>query len=152
MHDWDFTTPDGDTLRGMDDLTRQAQSTTSRCPVPPSWPISRRQTIADLRGWAPLVALQVEYGLVERDLLPMAREMGLCAVPSSPLAGDVLTGKYTRADQTAAEPVPARAATSLSAGSPNATSASPGSWPTSPGKSAAPPPRPGSPGRCGTPP
>jgi aryl-alcohol dehydrogenase-like predicted oxidoreductase len=60
------------------------------------------QTIADLRGWSPLVALQIEYSLiertVERDLIPMATELGLGVVPWSPLGSGVLTGKYTRAD------------------------------------------------------
>jgi aryl-alcohol dehydrogenase-like predicted oxidoreductase len=68
----------------------------------PAWQVSRMQAIADLRGWSPLVALQIEYSLnertVERDLIPMAREMGLGVVPWSPLAGGVLTGKYSRAD------------------------------------------------------
>jgi aryl-alcohol dehydrogenase-like predicted oxidoreductase len=48
------------------------------------------------------VALQVEYSLVqrtpERELLPMARALGLGVLPWSPLAGGVLAGKYTRAD------------------------------------------------------
>ncbi len=60
------------------------------------------QVIADLRGWAPLVALQIEYSLiertVERDLIPMAREMGLGVIAWSPLASGVLTGKYSHAD------------------------------------------------------
>jgi aryl-alcohol dehydrogenase-like predicted oxidoreductase len=49
-----------------------------------------------------LVALQIEYSLiertVERELIPMARELGLGVVPWSPLASGVLTGKYTQAD------------------------------------------------------
>lgn len=68
----------------------------------PAWQVSRMQAIADLRGWTPLVALQIEYNLAERtgerDLIPMAREMGLGVVPYSPLAGGVLTGKYSRDD------------------------------------------------------
>src|SRR3546814_8770499 len=60
------------------------------------------QTIAELRGWSPLIALQVEYSLiertVERDLIPMAREMGLGVIPWSPLASGVLTGKYQQSD------------------------------------------------------
>jgi aryl-alcohol dehydrogenase-like predicted oxidoreductase len=58
--------------------------------------------IAELRGWGPLVALQIPYNLiertVERDLIPMAEEMGLGVTCWSPLGGGVLTGKYTRAD------------------------------------------------------
>lgn len=60
------------------------------------------QAIADLRGWSPLIALQIEYSLiertVERDLIPMAKEMDLGVIPWSPLASGVLSGKYTRDD------------------------------------------------------
>ncbi len=75
----------------------------------PAWQVSRMQTIADLRGWSPLVALEIEYSLIERtgerDLIPMAREMGLGVVPFSPLGGGVLTGKYGRDDLNPAGPV-----------------------------------------------
>lgn len=72
----------------------------------PAWQVSRMQAIADLRGWAPLAALQIPYNLVERtverDLIPMAAAVGLGVTCWSPLAGGVLTGKYTRADLEAA--------------------------------------------------
>ncbi|WP_370938373.1 aldo/keto reductase [Amycolatopsis sp. cg13] len=114
LHVWDFTTPVEEILRGMDDLVRQGKILYVAMSTAPAWQISRMQAIADLRGWAPLVALQVEYSLVERtgerDLLPMAREMGLGVVPFSPLGGGVLTGKYTRADLTAADPAPGESA------------------------------------------
>ena len=68
----------------------------------PAWQVARMQTMADLRGWSPLVALQIEYSLiertVERDLIPMAAELGLGVIPWSPLASGVLAGKYNRAD------------------------------------------------------
>jgi len=64
------------------------------------------QAIAELRGWAPLIALQIPYSLaertVEREFMPMAAEMGLGVLPWSPLAGGVLSGKYTREDLAAA--------------------------------------------------
>lgn len=48
----------------------------------------------------PLIALQIEYSLIERtvegELLPMARELGLGVTPWSPLRGGALSGKYTR--------------------------------------------------------
>ncbi|MFT4196895.1 MAG: aldo/keto reductase, partial [Pseudoxanthomonas sp.] len=68
----------------------------------PAWQVARMQTLAELRGWSPLVALQIEYSLaqrtVERELLPMAAELGLSVLAWSPLAMGVLTGKYNRAD------------------------------------------------------
>ncbi|WP_210594002.1 aldo/keto reductase [Streptomyces sp. GESEQ-35] len=105
LHVWDFTTPVEEILRGMDDLVRQGKVLYVAISNTPAWQVSRMQAIADLRGWSPLVALQIEYNLIERsgerDLIPMAREMGLGVIPFSPLAGGVLTGKYTRDDLTA---------------------------------------------------
>ncbi|MFG2722421.1 aldo/keto reductase [Streptomyces sp. NPDC048416] len=110
LHVWDFTTPVEEILRGLDDLVRQGKVLYVAMSNVPAWQISRMQAIADLRGWAPLVALQIEYSLIERtgerDLIPMAREMGLGVVPYSPLGGGLLTGKYSRADLTGADPAP----------------------------------------------
>ncbi|MGP3955103.1 aldo/keto reductase [Nonomuraea sp. 3N208] len=102
LHAWDFTTPAEEILRAMDDLVRMGKVLYVGISDTPAWQVSRMQAIAELRGWAPLIALQIEYSLaqrtVERDLIPMAREMGLGVIPWSPLASGVLTGKYTRAD------------------------------------------------------
>ncbi|MEU6560752.1 aldo/keto reductase [Nocardia nova] len=102
LHAWDFTTPVEEVLRGMDDLVRQGKVLYVAISDTPAWQVARMQTIADLRGWSPLVALQVEYSLIERtvehDLFPMARELGLGVIPWSPLGSGVLTGKYTAAD------------------------------------------------------
>lgn len=102
LHVWDFLTPVEEILRGMDDLVRQGKVLYLAMSTAPAWQIARMQTIAELRGWSPLVALQIEYNLVQRggelDLIPMAQEMGLGVVPFSPLAGGGLTGKYRRAD------------------------------------------------------
>ncbi|MFC3996230.1 aldo/keto reductase [Nocardiopsis sediminis] len=97
-----MTTPVEEILRGMDDLVRQGKVLYVGISNTPAWQVSRMQAIAGLRGWSPLVGLQIEYNLIERtgerDLIPMAREMGLGVVPYSPLAGGVLTGKYSRDD------------------------------------------------------
>ncbi|NKY52203.1 aldo/keto reductase [Nocardia vermiculata] len=102
LHAWDFTTPVEEVLRGMDDLVRQGKVLYVAISDTPAWQVSRMQAIADLRGWSPLVALQVEYNLIERtvehDLFPMARELGLGVIPWSPLGSGVLTGKYSAAD------------------------------------------------------
>ncbi|MFC2253255.1 aldo/keto reductase [Labrys portucalensis] len=102
LHAWDFTTPVEEVLRGLDDLVRSGKIVYAGISDAPAWQIARMQTIADLRGWAPLIALQVEYNLIERtierELVPMARELGLGVIPWSPLASGVLAGKYSRAD------------------------------------------------------
>ncbi len=102
LHVWDFTTSAEEILRGLDDLVRQGKVHYVAMSSVPAWEISRMQAIADLRGWSPLVALQVEYSLInraaERDLIPMARAVGLGVTPFSPIGGGVLAGRYNRAD------------------------------------------------------
>lgn len=102
LHVWDDTTPVDETLRALDDLVRQGKILYVAVCNAPAWQVARMQTIADLRAWSPLVALQIEYNLIERggerDLIPMARELGLGVIPYSPLGGGVLTGKYGRDD------------------------------------------------------
>ncbi|MFD9700702.1 aldo/keto reductase [Lentzea sp. NPDC059081] len=104
VHVWDFATPAEEVLRGLDDLVRQGKVLYVAMSNAPAWEISRLQAIADLRGWSPLMALQVEYSLInrdaERDLIPMARALGLGVAPYSPLGGGVLSGKYRRSDLT----------------------------------------------------
>ncbi|MEU6971915.1 aldo/keto reductase [Kitasatospora aureofaciens] len=106
LHVWDFRTPAEEVLRGLDDLVRQGKVLYVAISNTPAWQVSRMQAIADLRGWSPLVALQLEYSLIERtaerDLIPMARELGLGVVPYSPLGGGVLSGKYSLNDVTSA--------------------------------------------------
>ncbi|MFT3763781.1 MAG: aldo/keto reductase [Pseudoxanthomonas sp.] len=102
LHIWDGTTPVEEIMRGFDDLVRAGKIVYAGISDTPAWQVARMQTLADLRGWSPLVALQIEYSLaqrtVERELLPMAAELGLSVLAWSPLAMGVLTGKYTRAD------------------------------------------------------
>jgi aryl-alcohol dehydrogenase-like predicted oxidoreductase len=102
VHAWDGTTPVDEVMRAMDDLVRAGKVLYVGISDTPAWQVARMQTMADLRGWSPLVALQIEYSLiertVERDLIPMAAELGLGVIPWSPLASGVLAGKYTRAD------------------------------------------------------
>ncbi|MFL6072320.1 MAG: aldo/keto reductase [Mycobacteriales bacterium] len=102
LHLWEGSTPVEEVLRAMDDLVRAGKVLYVGVSDIPAWQASRMQAIADLRGWSPLAALQIPYNLVERtverDLIPMAATMGMGVVCWSPLAGGVLTGKYSRAD------------------------------------------------------
>jgi aryl-alcohol dehydrogenase-like predicted oxidoreductase len=102
MHCWDKFTPIEETLRALDDLVRAGKVRYIGFSDTPAWKVAEAQTTARLRGWAPLVALQIEYSLLERtvegELIPMARELGLGVTPWSPLRGGALSGKYTRAN------------------------------------------------------
>jgi aryl-alcohol dehydrogenase-like predicted oxidoreductase len=102
LHVWDGRTPVDEILRAFDDLVRTGKVLYVGLSDTPAWQASRMQAIADLRGWTRFAALQVPYNLtertVERELLPMAREMGMGVLPWSPLAGGVLSGKYRAQD------------------------------------------------------
>lgn len=98
LHMWDNSTPADEILRAFDDLVRQGKILYIAVSDTPAWQISRLQMMADLRGWSQFIALQAEYSLLqrttERDLIPMASEMGLGVMPWSPLRGGLLSGKY----------------------------------------------------------
>ncbi len=100
LHFWDRHTPVDETMRSLDDLVRAGKVRYVGFSDTPAWKCAQAQMIAEMRGWTPLIALQIEYSLLERtvegELLPMARELGMGVTPWSPLKGGILTGKYAR--------------------------------------------------------
>ncbi len=102
LHVWDDTTPIDEVMRGLDDLVAAGKILYIAVSDTPAWRIAQANTLAELRGWSRFIALQVEYNLAlrdaERDLLPMAVELGLGVLPWSPLASGLLSGKYGRED------------------------------------------------------
>ena len=98
LHIWDQLTPVEEVMRAFDDLVRAGKVLYTGVSDAPAWWIARANTLAELRDWSPFVGLQIEYHLIERtperELLPMAKSLGLGVMAWSPLAGGVLTGKY----------------------------------------------------------
>jgi aryl-alcohol dehydrogenase-like predicted oxidoreductase len=103
LHIWDDLTPIDEILRGIDDLIRQGKVNYAAISDTPAWIVSKGNTLAELMGWSPFIALQVEYSLLqrtpERDLMPMAKHYGMTVTPWAPLAGGALTGKYLKGGQ-----------------------------------------------------
>jgi aryl-alcohol dehydrogenase-like predicted oxidoreductase len=103
MHAWDKTTPIDETMRALDTLVEQGKVRYLGFSDTPAWKVAQAQTMAELRAWSPLVALQIEYSLLQRtvegELVPMAQELGLGITPWGPLRGGALSGKYKREDQ-----------------------------------------------------
>lgn len=100
LHNWDRNTPIDETLRALDDLVREGTVRYIGFSNTPAWVTAQAQTMALLRGWTPLIALQVEYSLlartVEAELVPLALDQGMALVPWSPLRNGFLSGKYRR--------------------------------------------------------
>ncbi|MFV3128737.1 aldo/keto reductase [Niveispirillum sp. KHB5.9] len=107
VHMPDGVTPVEEIMRGLDDLTRSGKIHHAGLSDFPAWRIATAATLSDLRGWAGVAAIQIEYSLVERtaerELLPMADAFGLGVVGWSPLGGGLLTGKYRRGEKGRAE-------------------------------------------------
>ncbi len=98
VHVRDFMTPIEEVMRGLDDLVRQGKVLYVGISDTPAWEVARANTLAALRGWTPFIGLQVRYSLldraVERELLPMAKELDLAVTPWDTLGSGILTGKY----------------------------------------------------------
>lgn len=98
LHAWDYLTPVEEVMRALDDVVRAGKVLYVGISDAPAWVVSQANTLADLRGWTPFVALQIKYSLIERtperDLLPMARAFDLAVTPWASLGAGLLTGKF----------------------------------------------------------
>jgi aryl-alcohol dehydrogenase-like predicted oxidoreductase len=100
IHTWDRNTPIEETMRALDDLVASGKIRYIGISDTPAWKVAQAQTMAQFRGWNRIIAMQVEYSLLERtaegELIPMAEELGIGVMPWSPLKNGWLSGKYTR--------------------------------------------------------
>jgi aryl-alcohol dehydrogenase-like predicted oxidoreductase len=105
MHQWDRHTPVEETLSTLDDLVRAGKVHAVGLSNTPAWWVAEAATVARLRGWTAVAALQVEYSLLARtaegETFGAARHFGLGITPWSPLASGALSGKYSRTTRTA---------------------------------------------------
>ena len=99
LHAWDTVTPWEETLAALDTAVASGRVRYAGVSNFGGW---RMGTCASWQravpGRAPLVANQVEYSLLQRDIerevVPGALELGIGLLPWSPLGRGVLTGKY----------------------------------------------------------
>lgn len=98
VHWWDYTTPVEEVHRALDDAVRAGKVLHIGLSDVPAWVVSRAHAYHELRGYAPIAAMQLEYSLVQRSIerehLPMGRTYDIATTAWSPLAGGILTGKY----------------------------------------------------------
>jgi aryl-alcohol dehydrogenase-like predicted oxidoreductase len=109
VHAWDFTVPVDELMRALDDVVSAGKVHYVGVSNAPAWVIANANTLASLRGWAPFIGMQMQYSLiersVEREILPMGRELKVGMQAWSPLAGGFLSGKYARAEAGSNEPL-----------------------------------------------
>lgn len=92
--------PIDETLRAMDDLIRSGKVRYIGVSTYAAWQIVESIYVAKELGLTRFVSEQPPYHVldrrIERELIPVAQTYGLAIIPWSPLAGGMLTGKYTR--------------------------------------------------------
>ena len=102
LHVWDYTTPIEEVLRGLDDLVKAGKINYIGISDAPAWVTARSNAIAELRGWSQFIAIQMKYSLfersIEREFIPMAKELNIGVTAWGVLNYGLLTGKYSVED------------------------------------------------------
>jgi aryl-alcohol dehydrogenase (NADP+) len=95
----DPATPLEETLGAIEDLIRAGKVRYAGLSNHSAARVAEALWTADRRGWRPIVATQDLYNLFERvnehDLYPLCERHGVGAFAYAPLAGGLLTGKYS---------------------------------------------------------
>ncbi len=95
-------TPIDETLRALDDLIRSGKVRYIGTSTFAAWQLMEAMWVAKELGLNRFICEQPPYHIldrrIERELVPMAQTYGTALIPWSPLAGGLLTGKYTRAN------------------------------------------------------
>lgn len=98
VHNWDTMTPAEEVMSSLNNLVQSGKVRYIGLSNPPAWYLGRAQTLAELRGWEKLAAIQMQYSLavrnIENEYVGAAQELGIGIVPWSALANGLLTGKY----------------------------------------------------------
>lgn len=98
IHGTDPVTPLDETLRALDDLTRQGLIRYVGVSNWQAWRIMKALGMSERHGWARIDSLQAYYTIagrdLEREIVPLLRAEGVGLMVWSPLAGGLLSGKY----------------------------------------------------------
>ena len=100
VHRADPNTPVEETLAALDQLVRDGKVLYIGASSMFAWELMKALSVSERNGWARFVSMQNHYNLVyreeEREMLPLCVDQGLGAIPWSPLARGLLTGKRKR--------------------------------------------------------
>jgi voltage-dependent potassium channel beta subunit len=102
-HRPDPETPMEETMRAFDDLVTQGKVLYPGVSEFSADQLREARAIQDRLALDPLISNQPQYSMlfraIERDVIPVSRELGIGQIVWSPLAQGVLTGKYRPGDQ-----------------------------------------------------
>src|ERR1700746_760060 len=107
IHGNDSVTPLEETLRALDTLVQQGKVRYLGCSNSHAWKIAKALGSSDAKNFARFDTLQAYYSIagrdLERELVPMMESEKIGLLVWSPLAGGLLSGKFSRAQQKPAD-------------------------------------------------
>lgn len=100
IHGFDPVTPIEETLDALDDCVRAGKVRYIGLCNLAAWQITKALWISDKLGLKRFESVQAYYSIagrdLEREVIPLARDQQLAVLPWSPLAGGLLSGKFSR--------------------------------------------------------
>ena len=100
IHGQDLLTPLEETLEALDDCVRAGKIRYIGLSNLAAWQIAKALGISARHGLARFESVQAYYSLggrdLEREIVPLATDQRLAILPWSPLAGGLLSGKFSR--------------------------------------------------------
>jgi aryl-alcohol dehydrogenase-like predicted oxidoreductase len=99
IHAFDPETPLEETLRTLDDMVSSGKVRYIGASNYAAWELMKALGISEQKGMERYVSTQTSYSLADRtpeqELVPVCLDQGVGIIPYYPLAGGILTGKYT---------------------------------------------------------
>jgi aryl-alcohol dehydrogenase-like predicted oxidoreductase len=103
IHAADTVTPVEETLRALDTLVSQGKVRYIGCSNWYAWQLMKALGISEAKNLAKMDTLQAYYSIagrdLEREIVPLLNDQGTGLLVWSPLAGGLLSGKYSRENQ-----------------------------------------------------
>jgi len=107
IHGNDIVTPVEETLRALDTLVQQGKVRYVGCSNWPAWKVAKALGICEVKNLSRFDTLQAYYSIagrdLEREIVPLLESEKVGLLVWSPLAGGLLSGKYSRTNQKPAD-------------------------------------------------
>jgi aryl-alcohol dehydrogenase-like predicted oxidoreductase len=107
IHGNDAVTPVEETLRALDTLAQQGKVRYVGCSNWQAWKLAKALCISEFKNLARLDTLQAYYSIagrdLEREIVPLLETEKVGLLVWSPLAGGLLSGKFSRTNQKPAD-------------------------------------------------
>jgi aryl-alcohol dehydrogenase-like predicted oxidoreductase len=100
IHGYDTLTPLEETLAALDSLVTSGKVRYIGCSNLSAWHIMKSLSVSERHDYAKFISLQAYYTIaardIEREIVPLLLDQKIGLMVWSPLAGGLLSGKYTR--------------------------------------------------------